>query len=298
LPVSDSQFRRWILIWINFRAFPLDMTHLASQGANPMGSMYASRNGLLASLPAPDLALIGHHLKRVPLNAGNVLQEQDAPVEFVYFPLSGAVSLLAIMSGADAIETAIIGREGAIGVAADLGPWLACARAVVQLSGSAECIPAPVLKAVASESQEISRVMLRYREALCSQVHQKAACNATHSVEQRFARWLLEALDRCDSGEVAVTQEAISMLLGVRRTTVSNAARRLQAEGMIRHHRGRVIVADRARLQELACECYETCRRRMEMMVQGDHEHADFSGELSEHTRFDDDDKSKLGDRV
>jgi hypothetical protein len=121
-----------------------------------------------------------------------------------------------------------------------------------------------------------------------------------HSVEQRIARWLLDALDRCDSGEVAVTQEVISKLLGVRRTTVSVVARRLQEEGMIRYHRGHIVFANRVRLQELACECYETCRRRMEIMLQGPqlgHEHADLGGELSAPTSFDDDDKSKLGDR-
>jgi CRP-like cAMP-binding protein len=227
-------------------------------------SMDSRRNRLLASLPAPDLALIARHLKRVPLDHGAVLQEQDAPVELVYFPLSGAVSLLAVMQSGDAVETAIVGHEGAVGLFADLGPWQACTRAIVQTPGIAECIPASVLKTIAGQSPEISRSLLRYKEALSAQVQQTAACNALHSVEERMARWLLQALDRCDKDELPVTQDLLSQMLGVRRTTVTIVARKFQYDGLIRYRRGRIVVVNREALQRLSCECYGTCRRRLE----------------------------------
>jgi CRP-like cAMP-binding protein len=230
--------------------------------------MGPSRNRLLASLPASDLSLIARHLKRIPLDHAAVLQEQDAPVELVYFPLSGAISLLTVMRDGDAVETAIIGREGAAGLVADFGPWLACTRAIVQAPGSAECIPAPLLKAIAGQSDETSRLLLRYKEALSAQVQQTAACNALHSVEERMARWLLQALDRCDSPELPVTQDFLSQMLGVRRTTVTIVARKFQYDGLIRYRRGRIVVVDRDALQKLACECYETCRHRSEAVLQ------------------------------
>src|SRR5205814_5055352 len=125
-----------------------------------------------------------------------------------------------------------------------------------QASGTAEGIPALLLKTIASQSDEISRLLLRYKEALSAQVQQTAACNALHSVEQRMARWLLQALDRCDDAELPVTQDFLSQMLGVRRTTVTILAQKFQFEGLIRYRRGRIIVADREALQTLACECY------------------------------------------
>jgi CRP-like cAMP-binding protein len=230
--------------------------------------MDASRNRLLAGLPAYDLALIGRHLRRVPLNRGAILQEEDAPVDLVFFPLGGAISLLTVLRDGDAVETAIVGREGAVGLVADFGPWQACTRAVVQAPGAAECISTPLLKTIAAQSAEISRLLLRYKEALSAQVQQTAACNALHSVEERMARWLLQALDRCDDGELAVTQDFLSQMLGVRRTTVTIVARKFQYDGLIRYRRGRIVVVNRSELQKLACECYATCRRRSEAIMQ------------------------------
>jgi CRP-like cAMP-binding protein len=233
-------------------------------GLKGSASMDSRENRLLASLPAPDLALIARHLKRVPLDHAAVLQEEDAPVELVYFPLSGAVSLLVVMQDGDAVETAIIGHEGAVGLFADFGPWQAGTRAIVQAPGIAECIPAPLLNTIAGQSPEISRSLLRYKEALSAQVQQTAACNALHSVEQRMARWLLQALDRCDNAELPVTQDLLSQMLGVRRTTVTITARKFQYDGLIRYRRGRIVVVNPEALERLACECYGTCQRRLE----------------------------------
>jgi CRP-like cAMP-binding protein len=224
------------------------------------------RNRLLSSLSDPDLALLAHHFRRVPLDHGAVLQEHEAPVESVYFPLSGAVSLLAVMQAGEAVETAVIGHEGAVGLFADFGPWRAGIRAVVQAPGIAERIALPQFRTIVSQSEAIRWLMFRYKETLSTQTQQSAACNVLHSVEQRMARWLLQMADRLDDTTLPVTQDALSQMLGVRRTTVTLMAQKLQHEGLIRYRRGRVEVANRSALQALACECYATCRRRMDAL--------------------------------
>jgi CRP-like cAMP-binding protein len=225
-----------------------------------------SRNRLLSSLPAFDSALLARHFRRVPLDHGAVLQEQEALVEWVYFPLSGAVSLLAVMQAGEAVETAVIGHEGAVGLFADFGPWRACIRAVVQAPGIAECIALPQFRTIVSQREPIHRLMFRYKETLLAQTQHSAACNALHSVEQRMARWLLQMADRLDDNALPVTQDTLSQMLGVRRTTVTLLAQKLQHDGLIRYRRGRVEVANRSALQALACECYATCRRRMDAL--------------------------------
>jgi CRP-like cAMP-binding protein len=228
--------------------------------------METNRNRLLSSLLAPDLALLARHFKRVSLDHGAVLQEQEAPVEWVYFPLSGAISLLSVMQSGEAVESAVVGREGALGLFADFGPWRACVRAIVQAPGIAECIPLTQLRTIVSQSEPIRRLMLRYKETLSAQAQQTAACNALHSVEQRMARWLLQMHDRLDDYALPITQDALSQMLGVRRTTVTLVAQKLQHDGVIRYRRGRIELANRSTLQTLACECYQTCRRRLDAL--------------------------------
>jgi CRP-like cAMP-binding protein len=228
--------------------------------------METNRNRLLSSLPAPDLTLLARHFKRVSLDHGAVLQEQEAPVEWVYFPLSGVVSLMSVMQSGEAVESAVVGREGAIGLFADFGPWHACARAIVQAPGVAESIALAQFRTVASQSEPIRRLMLRYKETLSAQTQQTVACNALHSVEQRMARWLLQMADRLDNHALPITQDTLSQMLGVRRTTVTLVAQKLQHDGMIRYRRGRIEVANRFALQMLACECFATCRRRLDAL--------------------------------
>jgi CRP-like cAMP-binding protein len=223
-----------------------------------------SDNRLLGCLSHTDFAFLARHLKRVPLETGNVLQEEDVPVEYVYFPVRGVISLLAVMSDGAAVEAAMIGREGCVGLCADFGPWQACARAVVRAAGCAERISAVLFKDIAHQNSQIKDLMLRYKEALCAQIQQTAACNALHSVEKRVARWLLEMLDRTDVGEVSATQETISQMLGVRRTTITSVAGHLQANDLIHWRRGHIEVANRAALEKLACDCSETYRRRLD----------------------------------
>jgi CRP-like cAMP-binding protein len=227
-------------------------------------------NRLLSRLAVPDLALLKPHLKQVSLPQGAVLQEPDTLVEWVYFPLNGTVSLLAVMKGHEAVEIASVGREGAIGLSAHSGPWQARARAIVQVSGIAKAIPAPLLGAIMVQSEHIRDVMIRYMEVLWAQTQQIAACNALHSVQQRLARWLLQLSDRVGSAELLATQEMIAEMLGAQRTTVTLAAQRFQREGLIQYRRARIIITSPTALRALACECYEACKQADQLVHRPD----------------------------
>jgi CRP-like cAMP-binding protein len=219
-------------------------------------------NRLLAMLDRTDFELLSPHLCDAPLVQGLVLQEQEAPVEKVYFPVSGVISLISVMEGGEVVETAMVGREGAVGAFGGLGPWNAFTRAVVQLPGLATVIPVASFQAAVAQSDRIRNLVLRYKETLLAQVQQTAACNALHHLEERLARWLLQALDRTDGSNLPLTQELISQMLAVRRSTVTVIAGKLQEAGLIRYHRGRIEIVDRLKLEEAACECYGTIRRR------------------------------------
>jgi CRP-like cAMP-binding protein len=201
------------------------------------------RNLLLASLPAKDFALLAPQLKDIVLEQGAVLQEQGERIDQVYFPHDGIVSLLAVMRQGDAIETATIGYEGAVGSFAGLGMRRAHTRAVVQVRGSASRIAASRFRKVAEESEAVCRIVVRYGEMLLIQVQQTAACNALHPVEGRLSRWLLQTRDRIESNTIKLTQEFLSQMLGVRRTTV--VANMLQQADLIRYHRGQIEIVDR-----------------------------------------------------
>jgi CRP-like cAMP-binding protein len=214
-------------------------------------------NRLLSCLTAPDLALLSPALKRVALKQGSVLHEPDSSIETVYFPLSGAVSFLAVMKGGEAVELASVGREGAVGLSAHSGFWRARSRAIVQVPGLAKAIPSHVLRTAIGKSEHIRDLMVRYMETFLAQSQQLAACNALHSVEERLARWLLQLSDRIGTAELPVTQELISQMLGVRRTTVTLVAQKLQHDGLLRYRRARITIVNPAALHALACECYE-----------------------------------------
>ena len=222
------------------------------------------RNLLLGSLPAKDFALLVPHLKDVVLEQGLVLQEQGERIDQVYFPREGIVSLLTVTRQGDAIETATIGYEGAVGAFAGFGPRRAHARAVVQVRGSSSRIAASRFRKVVEESDAVRSLVVRYGEMLLIQVQQIAACNALHPVEARLSRWLLQARDRVDGDTLKLNHEFLSQMLGVRRTTVTVVANMLQQAGLIRYHRGRIEITDRSGLEARACECYEAIRRHVE----------------------------------
>ncbi len=224
-------------------------------------------NSLLAALPLADQALLKPHLKDVVLEQGVVLQEQGERIEEIYFPHDGIVSLMAVMRQGDAIETATVGREGAVGSLSGLGSRRSHTRDVVQVAGRASRISAARFRKAAEESQAIRDVVVRYGEMLLIQVQQTAACNALHDVEERLSRWLLQARDRVDGDTIRLTHEFLSQMLGVRRPTVTVVARMLQDAGLIRYHRGHIEILDRRGLEARACECYAVIRRQIEQVT-------------------------------
>ena len=227
-------------------------------------------NRLLAALPPDDLALLTPHLKEVTLDQGVVLQDQGDQVEDVYFPQDGIISLLAVMQHGDAIETATVGREGAVGAPAGFGPRRSHARAIVQVAGTAAWIAAWRFRKAAEQSAAIRDLIARNGEMLLIQVQQTAACNAMHDVEARLSRWLLQARDRVEGNTIRLTHEFLSQMLGVRRPTVTVVANMLQQNGLIRYHRGRIEILDPAGLEARACECYAVIRNQIaELLAPG-----------------------------
>jgi CRP-like cAMP-binding protein len=221
-------------------------------------------NRFLAALPPDDLAVLDPHLRTVPLERGVILQEAGGDIEQVYFPHSGMVSLVAVMESGATVETATVGRNGIIGATAALGSRSAFGRAVVQLPGTAARMPAAQFCAAARESIAIRNLAVRYNDFLIAQIQQSVACNALHSLEARLCRWLLQTHDCVDGGMVPLTQELLAQMLGVRRTTVTIAARLLQSAGAIRYRRGLVQIVDRPALEKATCECYGTMRRNLD----------------------------------
>lgn len=225
--------------------------------SNPTFSSFHS-NQLLAQLTAEDLHLISPHFAVVTLRQGHVVCKAGDEVEHVYFPHDGMVSLLAVMQNGKAIETATVGREGVIGAMAGLGLYSSMVRAVVQLPMVSTRISAARFRHAVAASKAIGRTCIRYNEVLLSQARVTAACNALHPVDARFCRWLLQSADRAESMTVALTQELLSEMLGVRRTSVTDAAGKLQKDGIISFSRGLIQILDRSRLEALSCECYQS----------------------------------------
>jgi CRP-like cAMP-binding protein len=224
-----------------------------------------ARNHLLASLPENEYALLQPHLKDVPLKQGTVLAEQGEDIDHVYFPNSGMVSIVVVLSeGEKSVETATVGREGAVGAVAGLGERKSTARAIVQVAGNGSRIAARQLQAIVRQSPFLRDFIVRYQEMLLHQAQQSTACNALHDARPRLCRWLLQTRDRLDSDLVALTQEFLAQMLGVRRTTVTELARGLQSKGLVRYKRGKIEILDRSRLEECACECYNALRHQSE----------------------------------
>jgi CRP-like cAMP-binding protein len=213
-------------------------------------------NRLLAAMPPAALQLFSSELKEKSFNQGVLLQEAGEPIEHVYFPQSGMISLLVVTMDGGAIEAATIGREGAVGIHAGLGRRIAFTRAVAQISARCFYVPAERFRQAAEKSDIIGDIIARYTELLWAESQQITACNAKHSAEERLCRWLLQTRDRIGSDTVPLTQEFLSEMLGVRRTTVTLVARTLQGSGLIKYRRGLIHIEDSERLKQIACECY------------------------------------------
>jgi CRP-like cAMP-binding protein len=191
-----------------------------------------------------------------------VICEADDEVSEVYFPLNGMISLVIMMKTGKAIETATVGREGVIGAMAGLGIHVSAVKATVRVSLTACRVPAAAYRRLTAANPAIANFSVQYNEVLLSQARITAACNALHPVEMRFCRWLLQTSDRTRSDTVTLTQEFLSEMLGVRRPSVSVVARKIQTAGLIAYSRGVIKILDRESLKALACECYETLRKR------------------------------------
>ncbi|HEY8031978.1 MAG TPA: Crp/Fnr family transcriptional regulator [Methylocella sp.] len=219
-------------------------------------SGHGRRNRLLAALTSADHTLLAPHLKDLSFELGSLLQEAGEPVERIYFPHQGMVSLLAVMSDGQGIETATVGSEGVVGALSGFGVRRGFARAIVQAPLVASRISSLQFKAAVQKSETLRNLMASYTEVLLAQVQQTAACNALHPAESRLARWLLQTRDRIDTDVLPLTQEFLSQMLAVRRTTVTLVARKLEQAGFIQHRRGRIVIIDHEGLKGVACECY------------------------------------------
>ena len=219
-------------------------------------------NKLLAALSRTDFQLLAPHLTTLQLAQGRVLYEAGNEVDEVYFPLSGMISLVVVMRDGKAIETATVGREGVVGGMSGLGLHTTWVRAIAQLPTFASRISSPQLRKVAGESKPIADLCVRYNEVLLEQARVTAACNALHNIEARFCRWLLQTRDRAESETVNLTQEFLAEMLGVRRTSVTEVASKIQASGAISYSRGVIKILDLDALKAMSCECYQTLQEQ------------------------------------
>jgi CRP-like cAMP-binding protein len=221
-------------------------------------------NRLLASLPASDFDLLGPELELISLEQDAVLSRTGDDIEYVIFPHKGAITLMIDMADGQTVATAIIGREGAVGLLSVLGPSPSAITAVVRAAGPAARIPASRFHAAFSGSPAIRHAVQNHVKSLLIQFQVGAACNALHPVEARMARWMLQLRDSVEHDELPLTQHALAQILGVRRTTVTLLMRNLRASGAIRSDRRGLIEIDPARLAAAACECHSFMRSEVE----------------------------------
>lgn len=225
------------------------------------------RNRLLNALPPAERARIEPHLQFVPMPLGAVLYESGDHLRHVYFPIDSIVSLLYVMEDGASAEIAVVGNEGVIGVALFMGGETTPSRAIVQSAGYAFRLPGQRLKDEFRCNGALQVSLLRYTQALITQMAQTAVCNRHHSLDQQLCRWLLLSLDRLASNQLTMTQELIANMLGVRREGVTESAGKLQRLGVIRYNRGQITVLDRSKLEQLSCECYGVVKRETDRLL-------------------------------
>ncbi len=223
-------------------------------------------NRLLAVLPDADYERLLPHLEQVPLELGSAVYESGSQQAYVYFPTASIVSLLYVMQDGSSAEIAVVGNDGVVGIALFMGGGTTPSRAVVQSAGYGYRLRASVLKTEFGKGGELQHLLLRYTQALITQMAQTAVCNRHHTVEQQLCRWLLLSLDRLPSNELTMTQELIANMLGVRREGVTEAAGHLQAAGLIHYSRGKITVLDRPKLEARVCECYTVVKREYDRL--------------------------------
>ena len=226
-----------------------------------------TQNHLLAALPAAGYERLLPHLELVPLELGWALYESGSQQGYVYFPTTSIVSLLYVMQDGSSAEIAVVGNEGMVGIALFMGGESTPSRAVVQSAGSAFRLNGSLLKGEFDRGGPLQCLLLRYTQALFTQMAQTAVCNRHHALEQQLCRWLLLSLDRLPSNELTMTQKLIANMLGVRREGVTEAAGKLQAAGLIHYNRGHIKVLDRPKLEAMVCECYAVVKRESDRLL-------------------------------
>lgn len=225
------------------------------------------QNHLLAALSDEVRQRLLPHLELVPLPLGKVLYESGATLRHVYFPTDSIVSLIYMMESGASAEISVVGNEGLVGVALFMGGESTPSRAVVQSGGHALRLPGQRLKDEFNRHGELLVLMLRYTQALITQMAQTAVCNRHHSIDQQLCRWLLLSLDRLQGNQLRMTQELIANMLGVRREGVTEAAGKLQKLDVIEYNRGHITVLDRKKLEELSCECYAVVKKETDRLL-------------------------------
>ena len=228
---------------------------------------HSKENHLLSVLPEAERARVEPYLVPVEMPLGQVVYESGDRLDHVYFPTTSIVSLLYVMEDGASAEIAIVGNEGIIGIALFMGGETTPNRAVVQSAGQAYRLDARILKEEFHRAGPVQRLLLRYTQALITQMAQTAVCNRHHSIDQQLCRWLLLSMDRLPSNELKMTQELIANMLGVRRSGVTEAALKLQDAGLIRYGHGHIEVLDRPGLEKRVCECYGVVKREFDRLL-------------------------------
>ncbi|HYF16973.1 MAG TPA: Crp/Fnr family transcriptional regulator [Ramlibacter sp.] len=225
------------------------------------------QNWLLAALGRAEWESWAQHLEPVAMPLGKVLYEPGGQLAHVYFPTSAVVSLLYVMEDGASAEIAVVGNEGLVGISLFMGGQSTSSRAVVQAGGEGFRLKAALLMQAFNRGGPVLHLLLRYTQALITQMAQTSVCNRHHALDQQLCRWLLLTLDRVHSMNLVMTQELLSTLLGVRRATVTQAAGNLQKDGLIRYERGHITVLDRPGLERRVCECYSVVKKEYDRLL-------------------------------
>ena len=226
-----------------------------------------NQNHLLAALPTAEFERLAPHLERVPMPLGEILYEPGGQLQHAYFPTSAIVSLHYVMESGVSAETAGVGNEGVVGISLFMGGDTTPSSAVVQTAGHGYRLQRKLLMDEFNRGGLMQHLLLRYTQALVTQMFQTAACNRHHSIEQQLCRWLLLTLDRLPSNELVMTQELVASMLGVRREGITEAAGNLQRAGFIRYRRGHIAVLERPGLETRVCECYAVVKQEMSRLL-------------------------------
>jgi CRP-like cAMP-binding protein len=232
-----------------------------------MPLLQRTSNCLLQALPEAEFEVLRPHISVVELVRETVLAEAGAPLTYVYLPHSGVISLMVSLSEGQTVDVAMVGRDSVVGALAALDGGISLTEAVVRLPGTASIVGVADFRAVADRSAAFRTLLARHEQALIAQAQQSAACNASHSVEARVARWLLRARDLWDSETLPLTQEFLAQMIGVQRNAVSIVAHELQRAGIIRYSRGQIEITNVEGLRETSCECYHAVKAQHDRLL-------------------------------